>query len=55
LKCGNIPGVYSTVDFGVQVDPKKAFAAQRAFSPKGPLVFLQMFNFKYLTNFIICK
>jgi beta-galactosidase len=38
LQCGHIPGVYATVDFGVEVDPNDAFANQRKFSPQGPLV-----------------
>nr|XP_053646960.1 beta-galactosidase-like [Cherax quadricarinatus] len=38
LKCGKIPGVYSTVDFGSGGDAKKSFAAMRLFEPHGPLV-----------------
>ncbi|XP_071517532.1 beta-galactosidase-like [Panulirus ornatus] len=37
LKCGKIPGVYSTVDFGPG-DITKPFEAMRLFEPQGPLV-----------------
>ena len=32
------PGVYATVDFGPGTNVSNAFAVQRLFSPKGPLV-----------------
>ena len=38
LKCGTIPSLYATVDFGADTDPEAAFAIMRKFSPKGPLV-----------------
>ncbi|KAK7067263.1 Beta-galactosidase-1-like protein, partial [Halocaridina rubra] len=38
LKCGKIPGVYATVDFGPGGDANDHFAAQRAVEPHGPLV-----------------
>lgn len=38
LKCGKIPGVYSTVDFGSGGDVTKPFGAMRLFEPRGPLV-----------------
>jgi len=38
LECGSVPGVYTTVDFGVSTDPGDAFRHQRHFSPQGPLV-----------------
>uniref|UniRef100_A0A915HFL7 Glycoside hydrolase 35 catalytic domain-containing protein n=1 Tax=Romanomermis culicivorax TaxID=13658 RepID=A0A915HFL7_ROMCU len=40
LKCGVIPDVYPTVDFGCgsRSDVERAFAAQRAYAAKGPLV-----------------
>ncbi|PFX20793.1 Beta-galactosidase [Stylophora pistillata] len=38
LKCGTLPTLYTTVDFGDNTDPEKAFAIMREFSPKGPLV-----------------
>ena len=38
LKCGNIPSLYATVDFGSTTDPEEAFAVMRKFSPRGPLV-----------------
>lgn len=38
LKCGKIPGVYATVDFGAQSDPVTAFATQRKVEPRGPLM-----------------
>lgn len=40
LKCGFIPGVYPTVDFGTgsREGVASAFSAQRTYAPKGPLV-----------------
>lgn len=38
LKCGYIPEVYATVDFGVSFNPAGSFKAQRDYEPKGPLV-----------------
>ncbi|OWF47699.1 beta-galactosidase-like [Mizuhopecten yessoensis] len=38
LKCGYIPEVYATVDFGVTLNPEASFKAQRDYEPKGPLV-----------------
>lgn len=38
LKCGKIPEVYATVDFGSGTDVGKAFEAMRLFEPRGPLV-----------------
>lgn len=38
LRCGKIPLVYATVDFGVADDPLAEFGAQRVFEPNGPLV-----------------
>ena len=38
LKCGTIPSLYATIDFGSSTDPQKAFTIMRKFSPKGPLV-----------------
>lgn len=40
LKCGYIPGVYPTVDFGPtsQQGVAGSFAAQRAYAPQGPFV-----------------
>ncbi|KAL0271158.1 UNVERIFIED_CONTAM: hypothetical protein PYX00_008346 [Menopon gallinae] len=38
LKCGKIPGVYATIDFGAGVNVKKMFEVQRHFEPRGPLV-----------------
>ena len=32
------PGVYATVDFGPGTNVSSAFAVQRLFSPRGPLV-----------------
>ena len=37
LKCGGIPELYRTVDFGIG-DPTLPFKQQRKFQPKGPLV-----------------
>lgn len=38
LRCGKIPQVYATVDFGIGTVPEEIFALQRLFEPKGPLV-----------------
>lgn len=38
LQCGAIDGAYATVDFGPGTNVTKAFEAQRAYSPTGPLV-----------------
>ncbi|XP_052793223.1 beta-galactosidase-like isoform X2 [Mya arenaria] len=38
LKCGTLPDVYATVDFGITYTPAKNFAIQRHKEPKGPLV-----------------
>lgn len=35
---GTVAGVYPTVDFGPGDDARRAFAAQRKFAPKGPLI-----------------
>ena len=37
LKCGKIPGVYATVDFGSGYDASKAFHQQRLYEPSGNL------------------
>jgi len=38
VMCGQTPGVYATVDFGPGTNVSSAFAVQRLFSPRGPLV-----------------
>ena len=38
LKCGSIPSLYATIDFGSKTDPEKAFSVMRKYSPRGPLV-----------------
>ena len=38
MQCGNIPDVYSTVDFGTEDNIQKSFALQRLLEPRGPLV-----------------
>ncbi|XP_071812010.1 beta-galactosidase-like [Apostichopus japonicus] len=38
LKCGTLEGIYATVDFGPGTNVTKAFQAQRAYEPSGPLV-----------------
>ena len=38
LKCGTLPSLYSTVDFGITSTPQKLFAIQREYEPHGPLV-----------------
>ena len=35
LKCGKIPGVYATVDFGSGADATKSFHQQRLYEPNG--------------------
>ena len=47
LRCGTIPSLYPTVDFGPGTDPATAFATQRKFAPKGPLV-----NSEYYTGWL---
>ena len=47
LKCGTIPSVYSTIDFGTEIDPKLAFAQMRKFQKTGPLV-----NSEYYTGWL---
>ncbi|KAI1292522.1 Beta-galactosidase [Halotydeus destructor] len=38
MKCGKVSGVYTTVDFGTNVEPEVAFAVQRRHQERGPLV-----------------
>ena len=38
LKCGTLPSLYSTVDFGITSNPEEEFKAQRDYEPRGPLV-----------------
>ena len=38
IRRSRTPGVFSTVDFGPNVDPKRCFGFQQHFEPKGPLV-----------------
>jgi len=38
LKCGTLPDVYTTIDFGITYTPEKNFEIQRHKEPKGPLV-----------------
>ena len=38
VRCGSLPGVYPTVDFGPGSNVSNAFAIQRKFAPQGPLV-----------------
>lgn len=38
LRCGTVPGVYATVDFGTQADVNNSFNAMRLYQPRGPLV-----------------
>ncbi|PFX18824.1 Beta-galactosidase [Stylophora pistillata] len=45
--CGTIPSLYPTIDFGPEKDPESAFALQRKFAPKGPLV-----NTEFYTGWI---
>lgn len=34
LRCGKVPEVYATVDFGVSYNVTRAFATMRLFQPK---------------------
>ncbi|XP_029460836.1 beta-galactosidase-like [Rhinatrema bivittatum] len=47
LKCGTLQGLYATVDFGPVSNVTQAFAAQRRFEAKGPLV-----NSEYYTGWL---
>ena len=47
FNCGTIPSLYPTIDFGPEKDPESAFALQRKFAPKGPLV-----NTEFYTGWI---
>ncbi|KRY76738.1 Beta-galactosidase, partial [Trichinella pseudospiralis] len=40
LRCGHVPGAHATVDFGPSTlkDVEQAFAVQRFYAPRGPLV-----------------
>uniref|UniRef100_A0A8C8SFV9 Galactosidase beta 1 like n=1 Tax=Pelusios castaneus TaxID=367368 RepID=A0A8C8SFV9_9SAUR len=38
LRCGTLQGLYATVDFGPGANATDAFALQRFYEPKGPLV-----------------
>ncbi|GAB6024565.1 hypothetical protein CHUAL_009717 [Chamberlinius hualienensis] len=47
LKCGKIPEVYATVDFGPGTDVRDAFKIQKKYEPKGPSV-----NSEYYTGWL---
>ncbi|KAL2080833.1 hypothetical protein ACEWY4_022686 [Coilia grayii] len=38
MVCGTLQGLYATIDFGTDTNISTAFARQRRFEPKGPLV-----------------
>lgn len=38
IRCGYIPGVYATVDFGTSANVTSSFQAMRFYQPRGPLV-----------------
>ncbi|XP_069111565.1 beta-galactosidase-like isoform X2 [Argopecten irradians] len=38
FKCGPIPGVFATTDFGTSYSPERGFRPLRNYQPKGPLV-----------------
>ncbi|XP_060086109.1 beta-galactosidase-like [Ylistrum balloti] len=38
FKCGPIPGIFATTDFGVAYTPERGFKPLRNYQPKGPLV-----------------
>ena len=44
LKCGSLPSLYATVDFGTHQDVEASFKVQRMFEPKGPLVNSEMYT-----------
>ncbi|NXE27104.1 BGAL galactosidase, partial [Ardeotis kori] len=47
LRCGTLPGLYATIDFGPGSNVTEAFGAQRWVEPKGPLV-----NSEYYTGWL---
>ncbi|XP_014459984.2 beta-galactosidase-1-like protein [Alligator mississippiensis] len=47
LRCGTLQGLYATVDFGPGPNITEAFAPQRLYEPKGPLV-----NSEYYTGWL---
>ncbi|XP_030436439.1 beta-galactosidase-1-like protein isoform X2 [Gopherus evgoodei] len=47
LRCGTLQGLYTTVDFGPGPNVTAAFAPQRLYEPKGPLV-----NSEYYTGWL---
>lgn len=38
MTCGSLQGIYATIDFGTENNISDAFARQRRFEPRGPLV-----------------
>ncbi|XP_017762867.1 PREDICTED: beta-galactosidase [Eufriesea mexicana] len=38
IRCGSVPGVYATVDFGTNTNVTKNFEIMRKYQPRGPLV-----------------
>ena len=44
IKCGSLPSLYATVDFGLEHTVDEAFKVQRIFEPKGPLVNSEMYT-----------
>lgn len=49
VKCGKIPGVFGTIDFGPGANVTSAFDIQRIAQPDGPLV-----NSEFWTGWIGC-
>ncbi|XP_023578767.1 beta-galactosidase-1-like protein isoform X2 [Octodon degus] len=47
LKCGSLPGLYTTVDFGPADNMTKIFSLLRKYEPRGPLV-----NSEYYTGWL---
>ena len=43
LKCGTLPSLFTTIDFGAGGDPKEQFATLRKVQAQGPLVRLCFF------------
>ncbi|XP_015431707.1 PREDICTED: beta-galactosidase-1-like protein [Dufourea novaeangliae] len=38
LRCGSVPGVYATIDFGTNVNVTSSFETMRLYQPQGPFV-----------------
>eukprot|EP00111_Clytia_hemisphaerica_P021743 TCONS_00063934-protein len=47
MSCGTTPEIFATIDFGTEITPEEAFAQQRKYQTKGPLV-----NSEYYTGWL---